>query len=204
LTYCYLEEPVVDRLQHAYGSRIDLAWKAFELRPEPVPLPRADDADRRRRWAASVLPMAAERGLIMQQPPIIPRTRLAFQAVELARDRGRFDAMHRAVFEAFFRDGRDIGRIDVLAGIAASVDLPPDVLTSALETGVHLDRVMAGRLARDLGVTGVPRCLSATTRRQPNRFRPCLQWLQAAVDRALSGESLRLQQRCALDPAKRS
>ena len=184
---------MVDRLQQEYGARIELAWKAFELRPEPVPLPRADDPDRRRRWAASVLPMAADRGLIMKQPPMMARTRLAFQAVELARDRDRFDAMHRAIFEAFFRDGRDIARIDVLADIAASIDLPPEALTSALASGVYLDRVIEQeRLARDLGVTGVPAMFVGD---DPAAAEPVIgavpyEWLQAAVERALSGESL--------------
>jgi predicted DsbA family dithiol-disulfide isomerase len=189
---------VVDRLRQDYGARIELAWKAFELRPEPVPLPRADDPDRTRRWAASVLPMAAERGLIMKQPPIVTRTRLAFQAVEFARDRDRFDAMHRAIFEAFFRDGRDIGRIEVLADIAAAVDLPPDTLKTALDNGMHLARVIEQeRQAADLGVTGVPAMFVGD---DPGTAEPVIgavpyDWIQAAVERALSGESLEWRKR---------
>jgi predicted DsbA family dithiol-disulfide isomerase len=189
---------VVDRLRQEYGARIDLAWQAFELRPEPIPLPRADDPDRARRWAAAVLPMAQDRGLIMKQPPMIPRTRLAFQAVELARDRGRFDAMHRAIFEAFFRDGRDIGRIDVLADIAASIDLLPEALIPALEGGVHRDRVTEQqRLARDLGVTGVPAMFVGDdlATAEPVLGAVPYEWLQAAVERALSGESLEWRKR---------
>jgi predicted DsbA family dithiol-disulfide isomerase len=189
---------VVDRLKQEYGGRIEVAWKAFELRPEPVPLPRADDPDRRRRWAASVLPMAADRGLIMTQPPIIARTRLAFQAVEFARDRDRFDAMHQAIFQAFFRDGRDIGQTEVLADIAAAIDLPSDVLTHALDGGTYLDRVIAQeRLARDLGVTGVPAMFVGD---DPATAEPVIgavpyEWLQAAVERALSGGSLEWRKR---------
>jgi len=189
---------VVDRLRKDYGARIELAWKAFELRPEPVPLPRADDPDRTRRWAASVLPMAAERGLIMKQPPIVTRTRLAFQAVEFARDRDRFDAMHRAIFEAFFRDGRDIGRIEVLADIAAAVDLPPDALKTALDNGMHLARVIEQeRQAADVGVTGVPAMFVGD---DPATAEPVIgavpyDWIQAAVERALSGESLEWRKR---------
>jgi predicted DsbA family dithiol-disulfide isomerase len=189
---------VVDRLRQDYGARIELAWKAFELRPEPLPLPRADNPDRTRRWAATVLPMAAERGLIMKQPPIVARTRLAFQAVELARDRDRFDAMHRAIFEAFFRDGRDIGRVEVLADIAAAIDLPPDALKTALASGIHLARVIEQeRQAADLGVTGVPAMFVGD---DPATAEPVIgavpyDWLQAAVERALSGESLEWRRR---------
>ena len=190
---------MVDRLRQDYGARIELAWKAFELRPEPVPcraltipIGRGDGPPRCCRWRPNA-------GLIMKQPTIAARTRLAFQAVELARDRDRFDAMHRAIFEAFFRDGRDIGRIEVLADIAAAIDLPPDALKTALESGTYLRRVIEQeRLsAADLGVTGVPAMFVGD---DPATAEPVIgavpyDWLQAAVERALSGESLEWRKR---------
>ena len=148
---------MVDRLRQEYGTRIELEWQAFELRPDPVPLLTPHDPARVRRWQSSVLPMAAERGLVMRVPPIATRTRLTFQAVELARDRGKFDAMHRAIFEAFFRDGRDIGDLDVLMDIAASIDLAPTLVNDALETGTYVRRVLDQlQRSRRLGITGVP------------------------------------------------
>ncbi|MDQ3309649.1 MAG: DsbA family protein, partial [Gemmatimonadota bacterium] len=35
--FCYLEEPVLDRIREEYGNRLEVEWKAFELRPDPVP-----------------------------------------------------------------------------------------------------------------------------------------------------------------------
>jgi predicted DsbA family dithiol-disulfide isomerase len=184
---------VVDRLCQEYGNRVEVAWKAFELRPESVPLPAPDNPMRRRRWETSVLPMAAERGLVMKLPPIAARTRLAFQAVELAGDHSARRAMHRAIFEAFFRDGRDIGSIEVLVDIAASVDLAPALVKPALEAGTYLKRVLdQEELARQLGVTGVPAMLvgddSATA--EPVVGAVPYDWLNAVVERALSGHSL--------------
>ena len=148
---------MVDRLRQEYGTRIDLEWQAFELRPDPVPLPAPHDPARVRRWQSSVLPMAAERGLVMKIPPVATRTRPTFQAIELARDHGKFDAMHRAIFEAFFRDGRDIGDVDVLMDLAASIDLAPELVKDALESGTYLRRVLdQEQLSRQLGITGVP------------------------------------------------
>jgi predicted DsbA family dithiol-disulfide isomerase len=189
---------VVDRLRQAYGSRIEIAWNAFELRPDPVPLPSPGDPARRRRWQASVLPMAAERGLVMALPPVAPRTRLTFQAVECARDHDRFDAMHRAVFEGFFRDGRDIGDAGVLVDIGASVDLSPAILTRALDEGTYLDRVLAQqRLARALGITGVPAMFvgDILEAAEPVIGAVPYDWLEATVDRALAGESLEWRKR---------
>ena len=101
--------------------------------------------------------------------------------------------MHRATFEAFFRDGRDIGRIDVLADVGASVDLAPALVRLALEAGTFLNRVLdQEQQARELGVTGVPAMLvgddSATA--EPVIGAVPYDWLKSAVERALSGQSL--------------
>ena len=189
---------MVDRLRQEYGARVEIAWNAFELRPDPVPLPRPDDPARRRRWQSSVLPMAAERGLVMALPPVAPRTRLTFQAVECARDHDRFDAMHRAVFEGFFREGRDIGDADVLADIGASVDLSPAILRRALGDGAYLNRVLdQERRARELGVTGVPAMFvgDVVETAEPVIGAVPYDWLKATVDRAAAGESLEWRKR---------
>jgi predicted DsbA family dithiol-disulfide isomerase len=189
---------VVDRLKQEYGERIELAWKAFELRPYPVPLPPPDNPSRRQRWQTSVLPMAAERGLTMRLPPVAPRTLLTFQAVELARDHQKFAAMHRAIFEAFFRDGRDIGDIDVLGDIGGSVDLAPGLVRRAIEAGTYRTRVLdQERLAREIGVTGVPALFVGddVMAAEPVIGAVPYEWLQEAVERAMSGESLQWRRR---------
>ena len=189
---------MVDRLRQEYGARVEIAWNAFELRPDPVPLPRPDDPARRRRWQSSVLPMAAERRLVMALPPVAPRTRLTFQAVECARDHDRFDAMHRAIFEGFFREGRDIGDADVLADIGASVDLSPAILRRALGDGAYLNRVLdQERRARELGVTGVPAMFvgDVVETAEPVIGAVPYDWLKATVDRAAAGESLEWRKR---------
>jgi predicted DsbA family dithiol-disulfide isomerase len=189
---------VVDRLEQEYGDRVQIMWQAFELRPEPVPLPPADFPGRRQRWASSVLPMATERGLDMRLPTIATRTRLAFQAVELARDHQKFKMMHRALFKAFFRDSRDIGNLEVLATIGESVGLAPPLMTRALTAGTYLSRVLnQEQLARDLGIDGVPAMLVGD---DPATAEPVIgavpfDWLKAAVERALSGESLEWRRR---------
>ena len=143
--------------------------------------------------------MAAERGLVMKVPPVSPRTRLTFQAVELAREQGTFDAMHRAIFEAFFCKGLDIGDADVLADLAGSIDLDPALMKQALQAGTYLDPVLQQeQLARKLGVTGVPAMfvgddLAVCGARHRSRAVP--DWMKATVDRALQGDSLEWRRR---------
>lgn len=193
---------MVDRLRQDYGSSVEIAWQAFELRPEPVPTLDPDSEYIRDRWAASVLPMAAERGLLMRVPPVQPRTRLAFQLVELARDHQKFDAMHLALFEAFFREGRDIGNVDVLAGLGDRLGVAAALVRRSLQRGTYLQRVLDQEaLARGIGVDGVPAMLIGDdlTTAEPVIGAVPYPWLQEAVDRGLAGESLEWRRRALRD-----
>jgi len=189
---------VVDRLKLEYGDRVQVVWHAFELRPEPVPLPRPAAPERRERWAASVLPMAAERGLEMRLPSVAPRTSLTHQAVELARDHDRDDAIRHAIFVAFFRDSRDIGDANVLIDLGESAGVDGAAMRRALDGGTHLPRVIEQeQTARRLGVTGVPAIFVGDdlAAAEPVIGAVGYEWLKAAVDRALSGESLEWRRR---------
>lgn len=155
--FCYLELPVLERLRAEEGDSVAIEWRAFELRPEPVPTLDPDGEYLHRVWNQSVYPMARERGLALKLPPVQPRSRMAFEAAEHARSQGRFDEMHKALFRAFFEEGRDIGDPGVLQAIGASVGLDPHALREALDSGRHTEKVLADqRLAKELGLTGVP------------------------------------------------
>jgi len=189
---------VVDRLKLEYGDRVHVVWHAFELRPEPVPLPPSATPERRERWATLVLPMAAERGLEMQLPSLAPRTRLTHQAVEAARDQQRDDALRHAIFVAFFRDSRDIGDANVLADLAESVGVDRALLLRALADGTHLPRVIQQEQdAHRLGVTSVPAILVGDDLETAEPVIGAVRypWVKAAVDRALSGDSLEWRRR---------
>lgn len=151
---------MVDRLREEMGEAVRVDWQAFELRPEPVPTlpPRGEYLTRV--WESSVYPMARERGMTLRLPPVQPRTRLAFQAVEHARTAGAFDPYHRALFRAFFEEGEDIGRPEVLGDLATEAGLAADDLLVALELETHLPAVLAQEArAADLGLRGVPAIL---------------------------------------------
>ncbi len=130
--FCYLEMPVLDQFRAAYGDAVEFRWHAFELRPEPAPLLDPEDDTLHDSWTYSILPMAEERGLTMRQPPVQPRSRAAFEVMLFAREAGRFDVVHRAIYKAYFEDGLDIGDVDVLLDIAAICGLDPEALEEAL------------------------------------------------------------------------
>ena len=136
---------------------VEVVWRAFELRPDPVPTLDPGGEYLQTAWKSSVYPMAEKLGIPMKLPPVQPRTRLAHQAAHWARARGRFDDYHQALFRAFFERGEDIGQVAVLARLAAELGLDPAALREALarrelEPGVLADE----RDAQGMGVRGVP------------------------------------------------
>ncbi|MBA3544823.1 MAG: DsbA family oxidoreductase [Chthoniobacterales bacterium] len=158
--FCYLEEPVLNEARKEFGDRLKVRWRAFELRPEPVPTlpPRGEyllDI-----WERAVYPMARDRGMKLQLPPVQPRSRLALEAAEFAGSAGKFDAMHTALFRAFFEEGRDIGDVEVLVEIGEANGLEGDALRRALQGGLYRAQVLEDEaLAASLELTGVPALL---------------------------------------------
>ena len=155
--FCYLQEPVVERLEREFAGQVQVRWRAYELRPEPEPTLDPTGEYLRDIWASAVYPMATKRAMKLQLPPVQPRSRKAFEATEYARDRGKADAMRHSIFAAFFEQGRDIGDLEVLGELARSIDIHPAALRRALEANVYTGRVIGDENeAAELGLSGVP------------------------------------------------
>jgi len=136
---------------------IKIIWRAFELRPEPVPTldPKGDYLQRA--WCTSVYPLAERLGVKMKLPPVQPRTRLAHEGAHWARAQGRFDDYHAAVFRAFFERGEDIGDIEILITLALELEMDGNSLRQALETYEFEKSVQEDeREAEAIGVRAVP------------------------------------------------
>jgi predicted DsbA family dithiol-disulfide isomerase len=151
-----LAEPAVHDLKRL-APDVEIVWRAFELRPEPVPTldPRGEYLTRV--WREAVYPMAEHLGIQMRLPPVQPRSRRAHEAAQWARRQGRFEDYNAAVFRAFFERGEDIGNVGVLARLASDLQLDESALRSALERREFESDVLADEQeAARLGVTGVP------------------------------------------------
>jgi predicted DsbA family dithiol-disulfide isomerase len=158
--FCYLEEPVLTRIQEEFAGQLVVRWRAFELRPDPVPTLPPNGDYLVSIWERAVYPMARERGMELKLPPVQPRSRLAAEAAEFARGEGKFEAMHAAIFRAFFEDGRDIGAMETLLELGENCGLDRTGLEKALTNGEFLARVLEDEdLAAELGLSGVPAML---------------------------------------------
>lgn len=136
---------------------VAVVWRAFELRPDPVPTLDPNGDYLRRVWAGSVYPLAEHLGVEIKLPPVQPRSRRAHEAAHWARRQGKFREFNDALFRAFFQRGADIGNTDVLARLASDMALDGDDLRAALDNDLHLENVLADeREAMKLGLRAVP------------------------------------------------
>jgi predicted DsbA family dithiol-disulfide isomerase len=131
------------------------------LRPPPAPLTRSTDP-----WQAERLQEArrAAPELILDPPALVPWTRKALELHALAGARGLGERVRRAVYQAHFRERRDIGRIDELVAIAVAAGLDRLQARAALDVDAHAEDVLrARREAEGLGVGDVPALLIGGT-----------------------------------------
>jgi predicted DsbA family dithiol-disulfide isomerase len=142
------------------GRDVEVEWLPCELRPEPHPTLRPEGDYLQRAWQQSVYPTARGVGVPISLPPVSPQphTHLAFEGYQYAREHGRGNDYNRRVLEASFVEGRDIGRVDVLAKLAGEVGLNEKEFGEALRTRKYQEaHQKALRHAYELaGVTGVP------------------------------------------------
>ncbi len=64
--FCYLELPLIDRLKEEFGAQLNITWRAFELRPDPVPTLDPNGEYLHDIWGRSVYPMAEQRRMTLR------------------------------------------------------------------------------------------------------------------------------------------
>ncbi|TMD75465.1 MAG: DsbA family oxidoreductase, partial [Chloroflexi bacterium] len=79
--------------------------------------------------------VADEVGLKMESRDVIINSRRALAAAEFAREHGRFEAMHHALFKAHWELSGRLENVDDLVAIGVGVGLDPEALRRAIEDG---------------------------------------------------------------------
>ena len=101
--------------------------------------------------------VAAELGLPLGERRKTYNSRLAQEMGKWAESEGRGDEFHDAVFRAYFVDGKNIGKEEVLVALAESVGLPAAEARTILQSrsfkaAVDLDWAES----HQMGITAVP------------------------------------------------
>ena len=137
-------------------------WLPFELHPD-VPAEGMSRDEyfpehyRRRIELSPYAGLAAEEGLLMKRSDRVINSRRALGAAEYARERGRFDEMHRALFRAHWEQTARLDDIEDLVRIGEGCGVDPDGLRAALTAGLYEDLLDANRReAEQLGINAIP------------------------------------------------
>ena len=146
---------------------VDLHWRAFQLNPD-MPSEGMARADYLRAKFGSDdgggiyerVSAAGEMAGIdfaFDKVQRTPNTVAAHRLIAIADEEGRQDTVVEALFEGYFREGRDIGDLDVLVDIATSAGLSPAMIARLRDSDDREAEVLAeDRVARQSGIGGVP------------------------------------------------
>jgi predicted DsbA family dithiol-disulfide isomerase len=140
---------------------VNVTWRPFELHPEaPVEgIPREVYFGRGRsaEMHSHMQSVAQSVGLEMQTRDVIINSRRALGAAEFAREHGKFDEMHHALFKAHWERTAKLENVDDLVDIGASVGLDRDELREAIESGRFEQLLDETRLeAESVGINAIP------------------------------------------------
>jgi predicted DsbA family dithiol-disulfide isomerase len=144
-------------------QNVAVSWVHFPLHPETPAEGRTladmfgvDDANIDARNTQMKARMDAE-GLPYGVRTHTYNSRLAQELGKWADTQPGGDAIHNALYRAYFVDGRNVGDPDVLVSVAQSVGLSGDEARAVIEERRFSDAVDADwARARAMGITGVP------------------------------------------------
>jgi len=167
--WCYVGKRRFEKAVAQFEGDVEIEYHSFELSPdtpvdfegsEPeflsqhkrIPLPQAEQ------MLAQMTELAAAEGLAYDYDALQhTNTRLAHQALHLAKKHGRQLEFKERLLKAYFEQGRHVGRVEELADLAAEVGLDRDEVVRELEAGTYADAVAADiDQAIEYGIGGVP------------------------------------------------
>ncbi|MEL7114649.1 MAG: DsbA family oxidoreductase [Pseudomonadota bacterium] len=167
--WCYIGKTQLDRALEQVGDHpFEIEWHPFQLNPD-----MPDSGMDRREYletkfggkeravqvygqiaeAAEAAGLEIDFGAIQRTPNTLDAHRL----IHWAGLEGRQTPVVMALFRAYFKEGRDIGDIDVLADVADGAGLDAAMIRKLLQGTSDREDIRArDAWARERGVTGVP------------------------------------------------
>ncbi|MDO4976220.1 MAG: DsbA family protein [Eubacteriales bacterium] len=142
--YCIVGKAALKEAIRQLGIEVEIETLPMQLTMEGEPkVDTWSNQEKREKYKVLTDP-AQEMGLNVKIPPFVvprPYTRLAFEGHFYALEHGLADAYDDAMYRAYFVDERDIGELDVITDVAASVGLDPKELSEALQDGRYSETV---------------------------------------------------------------
>jgi predicted DsbA family dithiol-disulfide isomerase len=166
--FCYLGHESLEQYRAEREGDLQVEWHPFDLRSRQRgpdgeidhSVDTGKDEDYYEQARENVRRLQEEYGVEMHQEIATDVDSFDAQVASLyVREEHpeSWEAFDEAIFAALWRDGRDIGSEDVLADLAAEVDLDPEEIRAALDDEAYREMVRTRfEEATQHGVTGVP------------------------------------------------
>lgn len=154
--WCYLVSTSLNQLQASHD--VSITWKSYELRPKgSPPMPEAYRA-RIQSMFPQLKAMAREKyGIEIGHGPMGIESRMAHIGMKYAEANGQGKAYHKAVFEAYWLESKDISDIALLKTIAEQVGLNGDDFEAHLQDHeLEAEVITDIQQAQAYGISGVP------------------------------------------------
>ncbi|HEV8712708.1 MAG TPA: DsbA family protein [Candidatus Binatia bacterium] len=150
---CYVAKKVMEQLDGQL--EVELLWKGVQIsRRHPGWKNGEMIGDEAR---GKIFRVARETGVVLRVPERWLDSASALEGAEFAREQGKFTEYHHAVFAAVFEEGKDIGDLQTLLGLAAGIGLQAAELERALKIGAFTERVKENEAeATTFGIVGYP------------------------------------------------
>lgn len=188
--WCYIGKTNLDRaLEQIPDHPFLIEWHPFQLNPT-MPLEGMDrreyleqkfgGKDAAVRAYAPVVEAAEKAGLKIDFEGMkrTPNTINAHRLIHWAGIEGRQSFIKQRLFEAYFRDARDIGDVDVLADIADSCEMDASVIAKLLASDSDIEDIQKRDAhSREMGVTSVPTFIVANQHAVPGA-QPAEMWVK--------------------------
>lgn len=160
--FCYIGSRRLLRLRDAYDLQVN--WCGLEIHPETpeqgMPIARLGYPPAQWQQMMSTLQdMARAEQLNLQAHDFTTNSHRALLLAEAAKEAGSevFYALHERLFDAFFREGRNIGDPQVLRALAVECRVPETQVETAWSQPRYEQRLALNlRHAAELGVRGTP------------------------------------------------
>jgi predicted DsbA family dithiol-disulfide isomerase len=194
--WCYIGKSWLDRALAKHPDHpFAVEWHPFQLNPD-MPREGMDrrayleakfgGKDRAAEVYAKIAAAAESAGLEIDWSTITrtPNTLDAHRLIHWAGIEGRQTPVVSFLFQAYFREGRDIGDPAELLSVADKAGMDVEMTRTLLEGDADLDEIRSRDAhARGRGVTGVPTFVVANTHVVPGAQRPEL-WEKVIADLA--------------------
>lgn len=141
--YCIVAKEALKQAMDQTGIQVKIKVQPFELTREPSPrVDTCHDEERKSRYKKLFGPCEMM-GLDAKFPPNVcprPYTRLAFEGLHYAVEKGFDDAYSDAMYRAYFVDEKDIGDLEVLVELAGSIGMDKEEYRQVLLDGTYTEK----------------------------------------------------------------